>query len=73
MSTMYSIRHLVHRLHDNEMEQLLSVDSESFAMADYRRYCSNYPNEYFEIVKVEHNETCLSFTPMTQVNIGGVK
>jgi len=38
-------------------------DYESWARQEYARYMRENPTVYFELVKIEHNEICLEFTP----------
>jgi hypothetical protein len=35
---------------------------ERLAFHEFDRLIKEFPNEYFELIQIEHNETCLRFT-----------
>lgn len=37
---------------------------ERLAFHEFDRLSKDFPNDYFELIQVEHNETCLRFTTM---------
>ena len=62
--TYYVIRTMVKRLGRNTIEDEKRCEFERSAKMAYDELCREYPNDYFELVKIEHNEECLAYTLM---------
>lgn len=58
----YQILQLVKSARRNWMEQVYKTTIERYATREFEILEQEYPNEYFELIKIEHNETCLVFT-----------
>ncbi len=44
-------------------EIVFSTSIKRLAMVEFNTLKSEYPDEYFELIKVERQETCIAFTP----------
>ena len=61
----YEIRHLQIGLKKNTLEVLevySGEENKNFAQRIYKDYSNDYPNDYFELVEIDHKEKCLNFT-----------
>ncbi len=63
MEPKYEVRQQVRTVNKRWLETVSSTTVERVAMDDYHRLIRENPNDYFEIVKVTHEEDCLAFTP----------
>jgi hypothetical protein len=61
--TTYEIRQTIRAADKNEFRAvaLFGGDFGRMARMEYDRLIREYPNEYFELIKVEHVEECLDF------------
>lgn len=62
MSTKYEIRQSVYCVNKRWHETVYSTQVERMARRSFEEMVIDNPNDYFELVKVEHSETCLEFT-----------
>jgi hypothetical protein len=53
------------------METVYSIGVERMARLEFDRLKRGFPAEYFELVKIEHNEECLEFTPVNVEETNG--
>lgn len=60
----FEIRQQVRTVHKRWLEVIAKSAHERTISADYDRYVSQNPGEYFELVNVTHDEKCLGFTPI---------
>jgi len=44
-------------------ETVFNGQIERIARLEFNRLKEDWPEEYFELLKIEHRETCLEFTP----------
>ena len=49
-------------------EKVYTGKIERIAQSEFHRLVKEYPDEYFELIKIEHNETCLEFTQINKDN-----
>ena len=74
--TQYIIRQMVSTVKRNDLVDVITIgpDYERDARSEYARVEKEYPHDYFELIKIEHEETCLAFTPFQKddpVKAGG--
>ena len=65
--TYYVIRTMVKHIRRNTIEDEKQFECERSARIWYNALCRDYPDDYFELVKIERNEECLAFTSMPRV------
>ena len=63
--TQYSIAQMVRRVDANtrEIVQTFGVEYLRSAKMRFEELNRAYPDEYFELLKIEHTEQCIDFTP----------
>ena len=62
MNTKFVIQQHVKSVKKGWREEIFSTLCERTAKFSYTDLCLEHPNEYFELVKVEHSETLLEHT-----------
>jgi len=62
MATNFVIRQSVRSIKECRHEVVFSTQCERTARYSYKEAIKDYPDEYFELVKVEHAEECLEYT-----------
>ena len=60
MNTTFEIRQLVKTAKRNRLETIADTGIERTARFDYEAFCRSHPNDYFELVRIEHTENCLA-------------
>jgi len=60
IQTVRDVRGSIHR-------EVFSGKIERLAFLEYDRLVKEYPAEYFELIQIEHNETCLKFTKRDRI------
>lgn len=67
MRVTYEVRQLVKTVRGNRLEAIAETEFERVAHIDFDRLCKERPDQYFELVRVEHHEHCLAHngTPET--------
>ena len=67
----YSIMQMVRRVDRNTREEVQSFGADYLRSAKMRfeELKRSYPDEYFELLKIEHTEECLDFTQLKMVNV----
>lgn len=63
MATTFQIRQQVSTVKQSWLEVIESSEFEHSLHQTYQALVVKYPDSYFEFVKVESNESCISFTP----------
>lgn len=63
MATEYLIKQSVSTVHQRWLKTIFKTEYERVAVNSYNNYVKEYPEKYFELVKVETNEVCMMFTP----------
>ncbi len=59
----YEVRQLVGNIKGKRLEVVYTTEVERVAKMSYKGVVEENPDEYFELIKVEHKEECLEFTP----------
>ena len=62
MATNFVIRQSVRSIKECRHEVVFSTQCERTARHSYKDIIKDNPDEYFELVKVEHSEDCLEYT-----------
>lgn len=62
----YEVRQLVKTVRVSRLETIASTEFERVATQEYERLKAGHPAEYFELVRVTHDEQCLDFTPIKE-------
>ena len=63
MATQFVLRQKVSTVNKSWLEDIYSTGSERVSIGVYNDHVEQYPDKYFELVKVETNEVCMLFTP----------
>ena len=63
MVTKWEVRQQVRTVDKAWLVAISSSQSERMARMDYERCVASNPDGYFELIRVEHSEDCLAFTP----------
>ena len=63
MAIRYEIRQQVKTVNKRWLEVVFCSDIERVAGTSYDTLKKEHPDEYFELVRVNHIEECLAFTP----------
>jgi len=63
MTINYKIIQHVKTVNKGWHEIVFSTPIERIAGREFNELKAEHPGEYFELIKVEHKETCLAFTP----------
>lgn len=61
--TTFEVRQQVRTVNKGWLESVSSNECARIVRMDYDRLVAEYPSAYFELVKIEHKEDCLAFTP----------
>ena len=59
----FVVKQLVKTVNGNRLETVYESSIERIAIMSYKGAIEEYPDEYFELIKIEHVESCLQFTP----------
>lgn len=70
MATHWEVRQLVRTAIGNRLEVIARPPYERVAEAAFRQFCIENPQEYFELVRVEHSEECLQHNGKPDVSPG---
>ncbi|SEN68212.1 hypothetical protein SAMN05216325_13316 [Nitrosomonas marina] len=62
MQIKYVVRQLIKTANGNFLHPVYEISSERMALITYDEFVEKYPDQYFEVVKIETEETCLEFT-----------
>lgn len=63
MTMEFEIRQQVKTVRRRWLELVTKSGNERIMRSDYERLAASYPDEYFELVRIETSEECLAFTP----------
>ena len=66
MKISYRIIQSVESVNACHNEIIMEISSRRIAVFEYDRLKKEYPNEYFELIEIRHEEICLYFTPETK-------
>jgi hypothetical protein len=58
----YKIMQTVKSVNKNWQHEIYTGKIERLAFHEFDRLTKEFPSEYFELIQIEHNETCLKFT-----------
>jgi hypothetical protein len=58
----YKIMQTVSSVNKKWQETIYTGKIERLAFYEFDRMNKDFPNEYFELIQIEHNEICLRFT-----------
>lgn len=58
----YKIMQTVNDVRGSMQREIYVGKIERLVFHEFDRLIREYPNEYFELIQIEHNETCLRFT-----------
>lgn len=59
MRTTYEVRQLVRSANGNHLERVYESQFERVAGVSYDSFVLAHPSEYFELVRVRHDEECM--------------
>lgn len=59
MRTTFEVRQLVRSANGNRLERVYESTFERVAGASYDSFVRDHPSEYFELVRVRHDEECM--------------
>jgi hypothetical protein len=59
--TEYKILQAVKNVVKTKQEVIYTGKTERLARYEFNRFCKEYPTEYFELIKVSHDELCLDY------------
>ncbi|MBW2644573.1 MAG: hypothetical protein JRE23_00085 [Deltaproteobacteria bacterium] len=59
----FEVRQQIKSVDKSWLQVIFESSIERPARMSYLKLVDDYPEEYFELVKVEHKEECLEFTP----------
>jgi len=66
--TKFEIRQFVRTTRKGWLEVVSETEIERLAVQEYERMKAENPGEYFELVRITHDEDCMAFTPNAPVN-----
>lgn len=58
----YKILQTISSINKRWQETIYTGKIERLVFCEFDRLNKDFPNEYFELIQIEHNETCLRFT-----------
>lgn len=69
MQIKYVVRQWIKTANGNFMHPVHEGVFERVALITYDEFVEKYPDQYFEVVKIETRETCLGFTKRSAENV----
>lgn len=63
MATKYVVKQQVASVKEKWLVELYDTTVEQLAIEYFEKLRAEHPGTYFEVVKIEHQEVCLHYTP----------